>query len=161
MGEMAWKSLEGTEQVTQQADQRIPCFRCGVCCSRYRIRLSLVEARRIANGLGLAWNTFLDRYVEQLWPRAQDFFLRQRNGVCIFLEHGEGTKTTSCFIHSFKPAACLEWVPSLYRRECQEGLARHWGLTVGSSGELQGAAERIEHFQLFLKSLAEGRCCAY
>ena len=29
----------------------IPCFRCGVCCTRYQVRLSLVEARRIADQL--------------------------------------------------------------------------------------------------------------
>ncbi|MDP2953961.1 MAG: hypothetical protein Q8O76_11680, partial [Chloroflexota bacterium] len=36
------------------------CFQCGECCSRYQVRLTLVEARRIADALGIAWHQFLD-----------------------------------------------------------------------------------------------------
>ena len=43
----------------------IPCFRCGVCCTKYQVRLSLVEARQIADELGFDWDEWLDRYVDQ------------------------------------------------------------------------------------------------
>ena len=102
----------------------IPCFRCGVCCTRYQVRLSLVEARRIANELGLAWDEWLDLYVDQRWPGTDSFLLRHCNGACVFLERIEASNVTRCLIQSFKPYACREWTPSLYRWECQEGLVK-------------------------------------
>lgn len=140
-------------QYMKHGNALIPCFRCGVCCMRYEVSLSVVEARRIADGLGITWGEFLDRYVDQRWPSAESFLLRQRNLACIFLEHTEGTNKTSCLIHSFKPSACREWMPSLYRRECREGLNRYWGLTVDLSGELQGPRERIRCFESVVESL--------
>jgi hypothetical protein len=32
---------------------------------------------------------------------------------------------TRCRIHAFRPSSCMDWVPSLYRRECQKGLANY------------------------------------
>jgi hypothetical protein len=131
------------------------CFRCGVCCTKYQVRLNQVEARQIADGLGISWDEFLERYVDQRWPGVESFLLRQDNGACVFLKQKEDNQSI-CLIHPFKPSACQEWVPSLHRRECREGLAKYWGLRVGSQGELQGEEERIYRFQLFLKSLAMG-----
>ena len=54
----------------------IPCFCCGVCCTRYQVCLSLVEARQIANELGLAWDDWLDLYVDQSWPGTNSLLLR-------------------------------------------------------------------------------------
>ena len=139
--------------LVEQAEPRILCFRCGICCRRYRVRLSLVEGRCIADGLRLTWNEFQRKYIEKHWRGADTFFLRQNRGACSFLEHAEGSNKTSCSIHPFKPYACRDWTPSLYRCDCQEGLAKYWGLTVGCSSELRGPEERIERFQSFLASL--------
>ena len=130
------------------------CFRCGVCCTRYQVRLTLVEAQRIADGLGLSFSMFLDRYVEQQWHTPDGFLLRQCDGECVFLIHTEGSKKTSCFIHHVKPAACQEWMPSLYRRECREGLAKFWQLTVSPSGQFEGAEEKLRDFHSFVESLS-------
>lgn len=100
------------------------CFRCGVCCTRYQVRLSLVEARQIADELGLAWDEWLDRYVDQRWPGTDSFLLCHCNGACVFLERIEARNVTRCLVQSFKPSACREWTPGLYRRECQEGVRR-------------------------------------
>jgi len=102
----------------------IPCFRCGVCCTRYQVRLSLEEAQQIANELGLAWDEWLDLYVDQRWPGTDSFLLRHCNGACVFLERIEARNVTCCLIQSFKPSACREWTPSLYRQDCQEGLIK-------------------------------------
>ena len=51
-------------QVNEPKELSIPCFRCGVCCTRYQVRLSLVEARQIADELGFDWDEWLDRYVD-------------------------------------------------------------------------------------------------
>ena len=137
----------------EQGEHFIPCFRCGVCCTRLQVRLSLVEARRIADELGIAWGEFIERYTDHSWPGATSFLLRQVNGACIFLEHQEGGNKASCLIHRFKPSSCREWTPSLYRRECREGLAKYWGLMVSPSGQLQGTGERIKRFQSYVESL--------
>jgi hypothetical protein len=66
----------------------------------------------------------------------------------------DGSHIATCLVHPFKPSACREWTPSLYPRECCEGLRRYWGLTVGSLGQLQGSNEAVQVFQSFLESLA-------
>jgi len=147
--------LQGGERRYKQGDLFIPCFRCGMCCTGYRVRLSLIEARRIAEGLGVAWHEFQDRYVDRRWLGADSFYLRQRDGACVFLKQ-RGSHKTTCLIHSFKPSSCREWAPSLYRRQCQTGLSRHWGLTVSSSGQLQGPEEKLREFRSFLESLMIG-----
>lgn len=76
----------------------------------------------IADELGFDWDEWLDRYVDQRWPGTDSFLLRHCNGACVFLERIEARDVTRCLIQSFKPSACREWTPSLYRRDCQEGL---------------------------------------
>ncbi len=129
----------------------IVCFRCGECCTNYHVRLSLIEAQLIADGLGLAFDEWLDRYADKYWHQPESFVLRQRNGVCIFLEYAKGSNKTRCLIHHVKPMVCREWTPSLYRRECREGLAKYWRLTVSPSGQLEGAEEKLSDFYSFLE----------
>ncbi len=144
-------------QVNEHGDESkeltIPCFRCGVCCTRYQVCLSLVEARQIADELGFAWDDWLDRYVDQSWPEVGSLLLRQREGACVFLEPVEGSNMIRCLIQPFKPSSCREWKPSLYRRECREGLVKYWQLTVSRSGQLGGAKEKLRDFHSFIESL--------
>ena len=70
-----------------------------------------------------------------------------------FLENVESGNVTRCLVHPFKPYACRNWNPSLYRKECQEGLIKCWGLTVSASGQLEGAKERLRGFYSLLNSL--------
>jgi hypothetical protein len=133
----------------------IPCFQCGVCCTRYQVCLSLVEARQIVDELGCDWNAWLDRYVDQKWPATDSFLLRHYNGACVFLENNEESKKINCLIHHVKPAACRIWTPSLYCRECREGLAKFWQLAVSPSGQLEGAEEKLRDFHSFVKSLSK------
>ncbi len=132
----------------------IPCFRCGVCCTRYQPPVSLTEAQSIAGALGISLGEFLDRYIDDSWLGSEYYLLDAYDDACVFLERGVGNKVASCRIHPVRPQACREWVPSLWRKECQQGLARYWGLTVSPSGELIGSEQRIRDFQRFLKSLA-------
>ena len=87
-------------------------------------------------------------------PGTDSFLLRHWNGACVFLERIEARKLTRCLIHSFKPSACREWTPSLYRRDCQEGLIKYWGLTVSPSGQFEGSQQKLPEFYSFLESLA-------
>jgi len=113
----------------------------------------LTEARRIADELALTCDEFVDKYVEGHWSGSENFLLRRRNGSCVFLENVEGGKMTRCLVHPFKPHACAEWNPSMYRKECQERLAKYWGLTVGASGRLEGSEQKLRDFDSFLAAL--------
>jgi Fe-S-cluster containining protein len=132
-----------------QVEPLIVCFRCGICCTEYQVNLSLAEGQRIADRLGLVWEEFLNRYVDKSWPGIKNFLLRKRDGACVFLERIEGSKVTRCRIHAFRPSSCIDWVPSLYRRECQRGLAKYWGLAVSPSGQLEGSTQKVREFCYF------------
>ena len=135
----------------------IPCLRCGECCRRYQVRLDLPEAERIAGELGLALDAFRERYADRRWPGEKSILVCQENGCCPFLDRSGESGDELCVIHTFKPSSCREWTPGLDRRECQDGLARRWGVAVDSSGELRGPDERMRDFRLFMESLASDR----
>jgi len=112
-----------------------------------------MEARCIADDLGLSLDTFLKKYADQRWHGTDSFLLRQCDGACIFLEHTEGSNKSTCLIHRVKAADCREWIPSLYRRECRDGLAKYWELTVSPSGQPKGTEKRLRDFHSFIESL--------
>ena len=116
--------------------------------------LTLVEARRIADESGLTWEEWLDRYTNQSWPGSDRFLLRRCNGACVFLERVVGNNITRCLTQAFKPSACRDWNSSFYQRDCQEGLAKYWGLTVSPLGQLEGSDQDLRRFRSFLESLA-------
>ncbi len=145
--------VNSTIKTGEPKELSIPCFRCGVCCTKYQVRLSLVEARQIADELGFDWDEWLDRYVDQRWPGTDSFLLRHCNGACVFLERIEARNVSRCLIHSFKPSACREWTPSLYRRDCKEGLAQRWGLTVNPLGQIEGSRQKLLDFYSCIESV--------
>jgi hypothetical protein len=51
--------IQVKERGGEPKELSIPCFRCGVCCTRYQVCLSLVEARQIADELVFAWDDWL------------------------------------------------------------------------------------------------------
>lgn len=131
----------------------IPCFRCGVCCRRYQVRLSQVEARRIADELGLDWDTFSSKYLDCHWPGVESFLLRRSRGKCVFLRRESDGKLYRCLIYPCRPDSCREWSPGLSRPECQEGLTRYWGLKLAANGAIEGRKQRLQRFRAFLASL--------
>ncbi len=138
----------------KQVEQLSVCFRCGICCTEHQVNISLAEGQLIADRLGLVWEEFLNRYADKSWPGIRNFLLRKHDGACVFLERVEGSKVTCCRIHAFRPSSCMDWVPSLHRRECQKGLANYWGLAVSLSGHPEGSAQKVREFFDLLESLA-------
>ena len=45
-----------------QKEKEATCFRCGMCCRKYQVRVDMVEARRISDDLGINWNEFKERF---------------------------------------------------------------------------------------------------
>ena len=144
--------------VPEQEEPAIPCFFCGVCCTKYRVKISLAEARRICEGLGLNWYIFLSNYIEPSSDGIDSFCLRQQDGACIFLKKRGGEhQQYVCLIHTWKPAACRELNASLHRKECQAGLLKYWRLVVTPQGRLCGPDDKIKSFQAFLITLKRNK----
>ncbi len=130
----------------------IHCFRCGICCVKYQVRLGLLEARRICDGLEMPWVEFSNRYLDRYYFGGGTFLIRRNHEGCVFLRDA-GDRTTYCAIEMFKPLSCIEWSPGLDRRECREGLQKRWGLIVGDEYQLIGTEERLRDFFHLLEKL--------
>jgi len=135
----------------------VPCFRCGLCCTRYQPPLTTQEAEAIARALRMTLDAFLDRYVDDSWYEPGRFLLDTDTGACVFLEPASEGKPASCKIHPLRPQACRDWQAGLHKKECLEGLKRYWGLSVTASGKLTGPRENLRRFRAFLRSLDRTR----
>lgn len=129
----------------------MPCLRCGTCCSLFDVRVTLAEAHRITDKIGITWDEWMNSYINDRWPGTESFILRRHNGKCLFLKE-EGEQSL-CSIHSFKPSLCIEWSQGTHRKECQRGLQKRWGITIDSSGNLSGTPQSLQRYRNYVKSL--------
>ncbi len=127
------------------------CFRCGVCCRKYQVRMTRPEAQTIAGKLGISFKEFLGKFTDPRWPGQDSFLLVHKNGGCIFLNNGPDKKITGCSIHQFRPEDCRAWSPGIDRPECQTGLG-YWGLKAVNE-DVTGSEADITKFEAFLKTL--------
>ena len=114
---------DGSEHKVGDSLSQIECFRCGICCVRYRPKVTLKEMGRIARKLGMSINAFSSTYVRAV-PTKEAYILQNSADTCPFLRWDEKDAKATCSIHAFRPEACRNWVPSLSRPECREGLAK-------------------------------------
>ena len=141
-------------QYSEETESIIRCFRCGICCTVYQVRMELPEAQQIAENLGLSWHDFLSTYTDKSWPGVESLLICHHNGACVFLECSETSKMTMCQIHAFRPSSCRNWEASIQQPECQKGLLKDWNLTVSTSGRLEGSDSDLQSFYEFLGSLS-------
>ncbi|MBI2857960.1 MAG: YkgJ family cysteine cluster protein [Chloroflexi bacterium] len=142
---------EASQDFSEEAAAPFECFRCGICCMKYQVRVNRGETKRIADYLGLSLEEFVDRYADRRWP-GQDSLLRHVNGACVFLEYDETDRVNNCHIQPVKPNACREWMPDLHRPECREGLAEYWQLSVSPSRGIEGPVDKLDRLRAFLQS---------
>lgn len=150
------------DHTNQPEPTEVPCFQCGICCTKYQIRLTCVEACRIADGLGLSWDSFLDACVDQSASWDNSYLLKRPKGACIFLRpasvptdrdfQGQVTRFI-CSVHAFKPLSCLYLNASLLKKDCRDGLCSQWGLSTSEDGQPAGTNDRLHRFREFLKSI--------
>lgn len=117
------RTLDGEEHPVGKELPPIECFRCGVCCEHNRPPVTPQEIETIARNMGMTREAFVARYVRRIRGKEIDI-LQTHESKCPFLSWEEEPKRATCSIHPFKPEACVNWVASLSRRDCQEGLAR-------------------------------------
>lgn len=114
---------DGTEHKVGDSLPQIECFRCGICCVRYRPKVTPKEMERIARRLKMSIEAFMSLYVRAV-PTKDAYILQSSADTCPFLRWDKRDVKASCSIHAFRPKACRNWVASLSRWECREGLSK-------------------------------------
>ena len=115
------KTVEGKE-LTVAEQVPIPCFRCGICCTCYQPPLTAEDIDRIASALGISRSKCVSKYAHKA-PIKEGYLLKHTKRGCVFLAWDADGKAR-CAIYSSRPKACREWVPSLSKPECLQGLAK-------------------------------------
>lgn len=122
----------------------IECFRCGICCIRYRPRVTAREVERIARASGMSVQSFTSKFVRATGTKRGQI-LQGDEDRCPFLSQDEVTGRATCSIYAVRPRACRRWIASLSRPECREGLSR---LKASSAimlpDELYASPDRVE-----------------
>lgn len=143
------RTLSGEEYAPCEERVPIECFRCGICCMGYYPQLSHEEVARMAGCLSITPDEFISRYVQ---VTTIGYLLRQTKSGCVFLAWEKDTKKSLCSVHVFRPDACRAWEPTLFRRECREGLTKlqkNGGLMLAS--EVYETQEQLERFYAAMK----------
>ncbi len=134
--------------------KKIPCFRCGVCCRKYQVRLTRSEIAPIARQLKISEAEFIRKYTDPRWPGEASFLIVHRKGSCAFLNEVTGNRTTICSIHPYRPKDCRDWYPDINKSECSQGLAL-WNLSLDTEGNIIGSEDEINTFYKYLDSLKQ------
>lgn len=96
-------SDDDSESGPAAEDSQVGCFRCGLCCTLYRVFLTMEDAQQIAQYTGLALDDFIEDYLEShlyelsddLYPDQEQIVLRRVEARCIFLEQTADKKQIS------------------------------------------------------------------
>ena len=112
---------DGSRHTIGNKDITVECFRCGVCCMRYRPKVTQEEIEKIAVELSLSEEEFIRKFVCTI-PEKAISIIQNDEDHCPFLKIEETTNKATCTIHYCRPHACIDWQAGLFRTECQEGL---------------------------------------
>jgi Fe-S-cluster containining protein len=112
----------GGKEITVTEQTPIPCFRCGVCCTCYNPPLTVEDIDDIASALGTQRSKCISMYAVKV-PIKEGYLLKHTKTGCVFLAWDADGKAR-CIIYPSRPKACREWIPSLAKPECREGLAK-------------------------------------
>jgi len=115
------KTLAGKE-ITVAEQTPIPCFCCGICCTCYYPPLAPEDIENIAAALGISHSKCISKYAVKV-PTKEGYLLKHTKKGCVFLAWDVDGKAR-CTIYPSRPKACREWIPSLAKLECLEGLAK-------------------------------------
>jgi Fe-S-cluster containining protein len=114
---------DGNSHVLGETWTPVECFRCGICCTLYRPRLTMEETEHIAQELGMRKKAFISGYVRAISDKGT-YILQNDEDKCPFFCWDKENSQGACNIYSFRPQACRSWIASLSRPECCEGLLR-------------------------------------
>ncbi|MBI2850154.1 MAG: YkgJ family cysteine cluster protein [Chloroflexi bacterium] len=144
------RTFNGDEYSPNEESLPIECFRCGVCCIGYYPQLSVEEVDRIAGNLHISADEFISKYVQ---VTQIGYLLQQTEYGCVFLDWEKNGSKARCIIHPFRPDACRNWAPSLFRRECREGLVKlRKDSDLLQAGDIYEDPEQLKRFYASLKA---------
>lgn len=135
-------------------------LRSNAYITRWQPLLDEDEVAETAYKLGIPLDIFRREYVREYPLKGNAYILLHRNHGCPFLEY-DGEQA-SCTIYAFRPAACRDFIPSLFRPECRQGLARRSsGSQLILPSEVYISPEGLAAFYDSLKSVETvgGRKC--
>jgi Fe-S-cluster containining protein len=115
------KTPEG-KAITVTEQTPIPCFRCGICCTCYQPPLTIEDIDNIASALRLSRSKCISKYAHKA-PIKEGYLLKHTKRGCVFLAWDADGKAR-CAIYPSRPKSCREWIPSLSKPECRDGLAK-------------------------------------
>jgi hypothetical protein len=101
----------------------IECFRCGICCQRYRPKVKPEEIVRISRELGMTPAEFSRRYVRSQAKDKNRILLQDAGDHCPFLSQDKDTMKASCKIHKIRPRLVVTGLPAYHARNVATGLA--------------------------------------
>lgn len=139
------RMMDGREHSFGEEHSPIDCFCCGYCCIGYNPMVTEGEIERMAGHLSLSPVEFKDRYIDETLI---GYLVRQTETGCVFLNWKKDLAKGYCDIHPARPDACRDWVPSLWRQECCEGLARLGGRNgrILPAKEVYEDGEQLQNF---------------
>lgn len=145
------RTFDGQEYSFSEPSPQMECFHCGICCVGSHPQVTIEEIELMAEKLSVSADEFIDRYVT---VTKIGYLLSQTENGCIFLTREDDTSRAPCNIYSVRPAACRDWMPSLSRSQCREGLVKlqidHRILLVG---EIYEYPEQVKRFCTLLRRL--------
>jgi len=113
------KMVNGAEYSLGEGSS-IDCFCCGYCCVGYNPLVTDEEIDTMARYLKISTTELKNRYIKETLI---GYLVEQTETGCVFLTPEKESKKVYCEIHPARPSPCRDWVPSLWRSECCEGLA--------------------------------------
>ncbi|MFC2021093.1 YkgJ family cysteine cluster protein [Chloroflexota bacterium] len=130
------------------------CFCCGYCCVGYNPLVTDEEIDVIAKYLKISASEFKHRYIKETLI---GYLVLQTEKGCVFLKPEKDSAKAYCGIHPARPSPCRDWIPSLWRIECCEGLARlRKDSRILLVDEIYENPEQIERFCASLTQPDEG-----
>lgn len=129
--------------------EELSCFRCGICCNVYQVRINRAEATLIAHSMGIDYWEWVGRYCDARWPDPRSHLIRHDDKGCVFLQDA-GPDGALCGIYAVRPYSCRAWGAGVFKPACQEGLRRFWQVEVNAAGQLEGSSESLARLRRFL-----------
>jgi Fe-S-cluster containining protein len=115
------ETLDGHKYSFGEKADPLPCFRCGLCCTGYLVKLTSRDIRALSHHLGITTSGFVREYTRRI---PLGLVLKQTDDMCVFLSYEQDTTSAGCAVYASRPEVCQSFVPSLHRGECLAGLKK-------------------------------------
>jgi Fe-S-cluster containining protein len=111
------------------------------------------DITRMARELSIPRDVFFSRYV-RVMPDWESFILDNGEKQCPFLSWDQEFSKATCMIYHSRPLACRDFIASLSRHECQDGLKKLGGdNSVLLPKDIYSSGNKIKRFYSVLRNI--------